>query len=492
MVNPDYQSAFDTYKSLISCDKNFFLKLNDKELLTCQKIADYFLDKRDKPTDYYDSSKRIPLLASLSDMQAIDKKIKEYKSGEISAPNTIDEVVAVTIYQIFHPEAPSLPPDIQTDILSNVGSVAETKNVSKEWHDIIKPKYSLEDSPENRIKKDRKDQVWRGVAKQIGCAHITAEPGMLNEKIKEYCITYIGEIKKLPEASPDVKQLCEGEPTIEKMLQLIQWRTARDRMIVWQRLAIAIQQPSPDMANCHTFGGMIEKANEFSAWFESNLKKLSMLQELYLDGNQLAALPPEIGRLSSLQTLYLNGNQLTALPPEIGRLSSLQTLYLYANQLTALPPEIGRLSSLQTLYLNGNQLTALPPEIGRLSLLQTLYLNDNQLTALPPEIGRLSLLQTLYLNGNQLTALPPEIGRLSSLQTLYLNGNQLTALPPEIGRLSSLQELYLNRNQLTALPPEIGRLSSLQGLYLNGNQLTALPPEIGGLRHQGGGIYTRL
>jgi internalin A len=204
--------------------------------------------------------------------------------------------------------------------------------------------------------------------------------------------------------------------------------------------------------------------------------------ELNLSGNQLTALPHEIGELTKLTTLNLWRNQLTALPPEIGKLTHLTTLNLWSNQLTALPPEIGELTNLTALYLRDNQLTALPPEIGKLTHLTTLNLRDNQLTALPPEIGELTKLTELNLRDNQLTALPPEIGELTKLIGLYISyNNQLTALPPEIGKLTKLTALYLSGNQLTALPPEIGELTNLTALYLWDNQLTALPPEIGKL-----------
>jgi Leucine rich repeat len=147
------------------------------------------------------------------------------------------------------------------------------------------------------------------------------------------------------------------------------------------------------------------------------------------------------------------------------------SLDLSGNQLTALPPEVGRLTALQRLDLGKNQLTALPPEIGQLTALQRLELGGNRLTALPPEIGQLTALQRLDLGGNQLTALPPEIGQLTALQRLELSGNQLTALPPEIGQLTALQRLDLGENQLTALPPEIGQLTALQRLGFSGNQL---------------------
>jgi len=41
-----------------------------------------------------------------------------------------------------------------------------------------------------------------------------------------------------------------------------------------------------------------------------------------LGGNQLTALPPEIGQLTSLQDLGLGGNRLTALPRELADLLS--------------------------------------------------------------------------------------------------------------------------------------------------------------------------
>jgi Leucine-rich repeat (LRR) protein len=229
--------------------------------------------------------------------------------------------------------------------------------------------------------------------------------------------------------------------------------------------------------------------------------QLTNLRQLALDGNQLSALPPEIGQLTRLQKLALDHNQLTALPPEIGQLTRLQKLTLDHNQLTVWSPGIGQLTELRTLTLDGNRLAALPPEIARLTRLQKLTLVGNKLTALPPEIARLTNLLTLTLNGNQLTALPletaqltrlqkltldhnqltglpPEIGQLTELRTLTLDGNQLTALPPEITRLTNLEQLWLNGNQLAALPPEIARLTRLQQLWLDGNQLTALPPEI--------------
>jgi GTPase SAR1 family protein len=136
---------------------------------------------------------------------------------------------------------------------------------------------------------------------------------------------------------------------------------------------------------------------------------LTALQSLALGGNQLSALPPEIGALTALQSLDLHGNQLSALPPEIGALTALQSLWLMVNRLSSLPPEIGALTALQSLELHGNQLSALPPEIGALTALQELELRSNRLSSLPPEIGALTALRFLYLAGNPLVTPPPEV-----------------------------------------------------------------------------------
>ena len=206
--------------------------------------------------------------------------------------------------------------------------------------------------------------------------------------------------------------------------------------------------------------------------------RLANLRQLWLGDNDLTELLPEIGQLTKLQELGLAGNHLTELPPEIGQLTNLQELILEDNDLTELPPEIGQLTSLQHFTLGRNQLTELPPEIGQLTKLQELGLIENRLSVLPPEIGQLTSLQHITLGHNQLTELPPEIGQLTSLGLLALDGNEIRALPPEVGHLTSLQFLDLGHNHLTELPPDIGQLTSLQELRLDRNQLTALPREI--------------
>eukprot|EP00727_Mastigamoeba_balamuthi_P004942 m51a1_g14446 hypothetical protein (264) ;mRNA; r:588668-592817 len=107
--------------------------------------------------------------------------------------------------------------------------------------------------------------------------------------------------------------------------------------------------------------------------------------------------------MGDLKCLEVHGNQLRALPPEIGTLTNLTQLSAYGNQLRALPPEIGTLTNLTALCVNGNQLRVLPPEIGTLTNLTQLSVYGNQLRALPPEIGTLTNLTVLCASGNPIT-----------------------------------------------------------------------------------------
>lgn len=88
----------------------------------------------------------------------------------------------------------------------------------------------------------------------------------------------------------------------------------------------------------------------------SNLFKYTFLTRLYLNGNSLTSLPPQIKSLVNLRVLDLSHNRLTALPKELGLCYQLKYLYVFDNQITTLPWEFGSLFNLQFLGCEGNPL----------------------------------------------------------------------------------------------------------------------------------------
>ena len=179
--------------------------------------------------------------------------------------------------------------------------------------------------------------------------------------------------------------------------------------------------------------------------------KNNNIVELCIYDKYLKDLPESFGKLTSLQILDLNQNQLAKLPKSIIQLKSLQKLDLSKNRLKNLPESFGQLPSLQTLNLSSNRLTTLPESFGQLPSLQILNLSSNRLTTLPESFGLLILLKHLDLNNNQLTRLPKSVFQLKSLQILNLSSNQLTFIPESIRYLISLQQLDLSHKATNAI-----------------------------------------
>ena len=210
--------------------------------------------------------------------------------------------------------------------------------------------------------------------------------------------------------------------------------------------------------------------------------RLTWLDEIYLNDNELTEIPEAIGELSRLRRLNVSGNRLTTLPRSIGRLVQLQVLGASGNQLTELPETIGRLSGLQELDVGGNRLESLPEPVFGLAQLRIVDASSNRLTELPEAIGRLSGLQELDVRDNYLESLPVAIFRLAHLRVLDASSNRLEVLPEAIGGLIQLRRLSASGNRLAALPEAIGRLARLQEVDIGGNQLVALPNALRELR----------
>jgi Leucine-rich repeat (LRR) protein len=169
---------------------------------------------------------------------------------------------------------------------------------------------------------------------------------------------------------------------------------------------------------------------EFSQ-LAQNLSSLNLAND-----NFTGEIPAAMGVCNLLYQVDLSYNSLTgAVPLALGNLSNLQELYLQGNKLTVLDPNIysGLATTLSSLNLAENPWNApIATEIGSLRIFQVLNLSYGGYTGpVPSELGQLGQLD---LSHNNLTGeVPAELGALmTSLTSVNVSFNSLTgSLPPE-------------------------------------------------------------
>ncbi|ELT92244.1 hypothetical protein CAPTEDRAFT_174612, partial [Capitella teleta] len=201
------------------------------------------------------------------------------------------------------------------------------------------------------------------------------------------------------------------------------------------------------------------------------------LTELFLDYNSICDLPASLfENLEKLTLFSAVGNELKQLPDTMAKMRDLQKLFLQENQLGALPHTIGAFSQLKVMNIVGNRVKSLPDSVSELSALEEIYLDENQLEGLPSSFVQLTCLQRLEISDNILAHLPKDIGNLSKLRVLNVSGNKLEgSLPESFGDISSVCEIDLSHNQLSELPPKCRFNQSLVKLFAEQNVLQSLP-----------------
>jgi len=139
------------------------------------------------------------------------------------------------------------------------------------------------------------------------------------------------------------------------------------------------------------------------------------------------AIFPDVFLFKDLNELFLNGNLITALPSRIGELKNLRVLYLTGNQIQEIPTEIGFLENLEKLSIANNVLKTVPAELGNLGRLE----GTNQHLIIYINFF-IYLLLELDLSGNPLSKLPSLL-HMDYLEIIDLNACQLSDLPIDFG-----------------------------------------------------------
>eukprot|EP00605_Chrysophyceae_sp_TOSAG23-4_P001029 GSChrysophyteH1.ASY1.ANO1.1131.1 assembled CDS len=227
--------------------------------------------------------------------------------------------------------------------------------------------------------------------------------------------------------------------------------------------------------------------NFLNGFLPESAAKLTNLEELNLDGNQVVSVGEGIvDNWTKLRSFSMQDNGLTAVPEGITNWTNIEFLNLKNNAIAALPESItDKWKHIKKIYLGSNALTALPEEIGNFDQLIELDVSNNALEALPNSLGLLYELELLHLGNNKLLEFQSSIFTgLRKLRELQLYKNKISVVGAEIGNLRSIERLSLASNQIKYVPEEIGSCVTLKELYLSNNaKLSYIPPSAGHLRN---------
>ncbi|KAL5745263.1 hypothetical protein ACOSP7_026409 [Xanthoceras sorbifolium] len=214
----------------------------------------------------------------------------------------------------------------------------------------------------------------------------------------------------------------------------------------------------------------------------SNLQKLTQLERLELQWNNISGALPSLNGLSSLQVLMLSNNQLNSIPSDIFTgLTSLQSVEIDNNPFSGweIPESLKNASSLQNFSANSANITGqIPGFLGpdEFPGLTVLHLAFNQLVGGLPASFSGSQIQSLWINGqkgnDKLSGGIDVIQNMTTLKEVWLHSNSLSGPLPDFSGLKELESLSLRDNLFTGpVPASLLKLESLKTVNLTNNLL---------------------
>ena len=97
------------------------------------------------------------------------------------------------------------------------------------------------------------------------------------------------------------------------------------------------------------------------------------------------------------------------------KLASLRRLYLENNNIKAIPSQISQLVNLKVLKLSNNLIRSIPEEIKYLNKLNEIAINDNKIKKIPSFLFELPL-KRLYFHGNEIIDIPYQLSKLTNIR----------------------------------------------------------------------------
>nr|GMC59721.1 receptor protein kinase TMK1-like [Ipomoea batatas] len=216
----------------------------------------------------------------------------------------------------------------------------------------------------------------------------------------------------------------------------------------------------------------------------SELSKLTQLERLELQWNNISGPLPSLSGLGSLQVLMLSNNQFTSVPADFfAGMSSLQSVEIDNNPFAAweIPENLRNASALQNFSANSANLKGKIPgflDSDGFPGLINLHLALNSLEGELP-LGFSSLpIEALWLNGQKLSGTIDVLQNMTFLEEVWLHSNGFTGPLPNLSGLKALEVLSLRDNSFVGpVPSSLVNLESLKVVNLSNNLLQGPMPK---------------
>ncbi|XP_063929032.1 leucine-rich repeat-containing protein 15-like [Zophobas morio] len=203
---------------------------------------------------------------------------------------------------------------------------------------------------------------------------------------------------------------------------------------------------------------------------------------LYLDHNPLTSL--DLLFEPKLEILSLKHCKLTTLDRHTTQnLSVLNTLYLSGNEISVLPLDVFEpMKYLNNLDLSNNKVVELDDDIFLENYeLDSLVLDNNQFERLPKFRSKESIfhIRTFSCKNCGLKSVKGSFEDMDQLVTLDLSNNKLNDIDGVFTEMSNIKEIILSNNEITSVGVNsFGNNSELETLDLSNNPLLPLNPEV--------------
>ncbi|KAL3323914.1 hypothetical protein AABB24_038207 [Solanum stoloniferum] len=198
--------------------------------------------------------------------------------------------------------------------------------------------------------------------------------------------------------------------------------------------------------------------------------------------NIQGTLPSEISKLTELERLELQGNNISGPLPSLSGLSSLQVLLLGENQFSSIPADFFTdMSSLLSVDMDKNPFVGweIPESLRNASSLKNFSANSANVIGRIPNFfspDEFPGLVNLHLAGNNLEGELPSSFSGLLLESLWLNGQKLNGRVDVLTNMTFLKEVWLHSNNFSGPLPDFSGLKALETLSLRDNAFTGPVP----------------